>query len=149
MKNFSEREAYKDFLKKSLYDNERTEEKKEDINRTNNSSLEEEKDESQKDKGDTKKKSFFLKLKDGDFWKNTFVKSIFVGVVIAVILGYFTLWSDLKAQDEKISNVRRDLDSIISKYDSSQKGFNDMNLDLNTFKVEIRKDLEFIKDKLK
>lgn len=151
VKNYFEKEAYKDFLKDSLPVNERTEEKEEDTKKTNSSTFEKDNPSPEKKKSGLppKKKSFWLRCKDKDFLTSNFTFPLIVIIVGAFILAGFNLFFDVRDQKVQVSDLKTNLGSEHTKVDNLQSDFNDLNLDFSTFKVETRKDIEFIKDKLK
>jgi hypothetical protein len=100
-----------------------------------------------------KGKSFLLKVKDLDFiFKNDWGKQITIGVIVTLICllvwGYFTLWSDQKAQLTEIDGAKKDIESLITKYEVAADKITQLDKDYSISKAEFLKYLQYLKDRL-
>jgi len=148
-KTKDEKAAYEHFLR-SPSKLKHTEEFKDSLNKTNDSNFEENVENSSQPTA-PQGKSFWLKIKDLDFLKNDWGKYITIGVVSSIIglliWGYFTLWSDQKAQLQSIQQANKDIDSLMQKYDTTSSKVTELDKDFSVSKVEIQKDLQFLKER--
>jgi len=83
-----------------------------------------------------------------DFIGNNIPIAVISSVVAAVVLGYFYLLSDQKAQIEKVDTLKKDVTEIISKYESQQDKIDRIDKEQAVSRAEFLKDLEFIKTRL-
>ncbi len=147
-KSTGEKEAYARFLQ-SEFALGKTEEPPENLDKTNTSSFE--LDERPVSPAPTEK-SWFLKLKDLDFLKIDWVKQIIIavlsGIILLLLTGYFTLWSDLKAQQKNIENLEDDIVQLTSKYETTSDKINELDKENSVSRAEILKDLQYIKERL-
>lgn len=141
-KNSYEKEAYKNFLNSKLY-LDKTEKDPTDINKTSESSFEEEKIKPSR----VRKKSSFLRAKD--FIYDNWVIAILAGLILFVVDGYITIYRDQGIQIEKIANIEKDIDSLDKNNKNNNTDYNSLKDNFNTFKAEVSKDLEYIKKKIK
>lgn len=145
-KSWYEKEAYKNFLA-SKFHLDKTESDPVDINKTNESSVEEDKVEPT---GVITKKSILLKAKDffNNNWVITIVGGFIVALIILVIGGYITLNRDQGVQGEKISTIEKDLAELNKDTKEESNNYNFLKGRFDIFKTEVTKDLEFIKKRL-
>jgi hypothetical protein len=81
-------------------------------------------------------------------WGVTIIGGLIVALISASVIGYFTLWSDQKAQDAKVNDMQNSVHDISKKQDSLNDKNADLNTDFQVFKAGIAKDVEFIKYKI-
>lgn len=146
-KNSYEKEVYRNFLA-SKFALDKTEADPVDIEKTNESSFEE--DDKLK-KVEIQRKSIWLKIKDflSNNWTITIVGGVIVGFIILIIGGSVKFYSDQVIQGEKIYNIEKSIEVITEENKSSSNNFNIFKENYNIFKTEIIKDLEYIKKRLK
>lgn len=145
-KSWYEKVAYKNFLASKFY-LDQTESELVDIGKTNESSFEEEKIESIK----IQKKSKWLKIKDF-FYDNLVVTTlggVVSGIILVVMIGYISINREQGIQGEKISTIEKDIEELNKDNKEDVNNFNLFKESFNVFKIEVSKDLEFIKKKLK
>jgi hypothetical protein len=142
-KNFQEKEAYRLFLA-SKFEIDKTETEPVNINKTNESSYDE--DEPQKISRN-QKKSFKLAIKD--FLHNNWVSSIIIGLLILFVGIFINAVTTIKVNEEKISNVQKDVEDIKKVTNDKQHGLSALEKNFEVFKTEVSKDLEYIKKKIK
>ena len=104
-KNAYEKEAYKDFLT-SKFQLDKTEADPADLNKTDSSPFEDEKNE---EKIAIKRKSWWLKFKD---WINTNLGATIIGgLILAAVIAMFTSYVSISVDqgkiDEKITNIEK------------------------------------------
>lgn len=141
-KSWNEKEAYRNFLA-SKFHLDKTENDSVDINKTNESSFEEE----QLDTPNIQKKSKWLKIKDF-FYDNlviTILGGIIVGVALLIVAGYISINREQGIQGEKIHTLEKNIEKI----NEDANNLVVLRENFNIFKVEISKDLDFIKRKIK
>ena len=144
-KSYHEKEAYKNFLASKFY-LDKTEVDPVDINKTNESSFEEEKVEPTK----IKKKSRWLKVKDFlyDNWFVTIVGGVISGIILLVIAGYISVNREQGVQGEKISTIEKNIVELNQDSKDATDNYISLKESFNIFKTEVAKDLEFIKRKI-
>lgn len=146
-KSLQEKEAYRRFLS-SKFELDKTEADPIDTHKTNESSYEE--DETP-EMTKSQKKSFKLVIKD--FINNNWVVTIIGGIIVTVVVGLagFLIKVDVSQEvhSEKISNIEKDVEEIKKVNDNNSTGLSAVKQNLEIFKIEITKDLEFIKKKIK
>lgn len=140
-KSWNEKEAYKNFLASKFY-LDKTESDPVDINKTSESSFEEEKIEPTK----IQKKSRWLKIKD--FLYDNWIIALISGVIFLVAGGYITVYREQGVQGEKITTIEKNIETITADNKENNSNYNSIKESLNVFKAEISKDLEFIKNKI-
>ena len=145
-KSWHEKEAYKNFLASKFY-LDKTESEPVDINKTDESSFEEEKIEPTK----IQKKSKRLKVKDFlyDNLVVTILGGIISGVILLAITGYIAVNKEQGIQGEKISNIGKSIEEIKNDNKENLNNFSLLKEGFNVFKAEVSRDLEFIKKSLK
>lgn len=141
-KNWNEKEAYKNFLASKLY-LDKTENEPNDINKTNESSFEEDEIEPTK----IQRKSNWLKLKD--FLYDNWIIAFISGIIIIILGGYITTYREQGIQGQQISTIQQNVSDLKNKNDQDKNNFDSLKENFNIFKAEISKDLDFIKKKLK
>lgn len=141
-KSWNEKEAYKNFLASKLY-LDKTESEPIDINKTNESSFEEDKIETTK----IQRKSKWLKLKD--FLYDNWIIAFISGIILIILGGYITTYREQGIQGQQISTIQQDVSDLKDKNDQDKNNFNSLKENFNIFKAEVSKDLDFIKKKLK
>lgn len=142
-KGWQEKEAYKNFLASKFY-LDKTESDPIDINKTSESSFEEEKVEPTK----IQKKSKRLKIKDFlyDNWVVTILGGVIGGVILLAMTGYFSINREQGIQGEKISTIEKSVEELNKNNKENLSNYNLLKEGLNVFKAEVSKDLEFIKE---
>jgi len=141
-KNNSDKEAYNNFLR-SKFSLDKTVEEPINLAKTNSSSFKEE----NKEEETTIKKSLRLKIKDffgKSFWIS--VVTVIIGLVITGIISTI-IWSATMA--EKIQNMEKEISSISQDNREINEDIKSLDKAFNVFKVEVSKDVEFIKKILK
>lgn len=142
-KSMKEKEAYKQFLSAS-FNLDKTEDDPININKTDESSFDEE--EIPKIPK-IQRKSNLLKVRD--FMKESWVITIIGGLIVAVIVSSVGSFNKLhitqNVHDEKISNLEKNVKNINKENGLNQSEFNTLKQNFEIFKVELSKDLEFIK----
>lgn len=141
-KSWNEKEAYKNFLA-SKFVLDKTENDPVDINKTSESSFEEEKIDSNK----IQKKSKWLKVKD--FLYDNWIIAIISGVIFLIVGGYISINREQGVQAIQISNIEEDIKEINKDKKENASNFSLLKEGFGIFKMEVAKDIEFIKDKLK
>ncbi len=145
-KSMQEKEAYKRFLY-SKFELDKTEEDPIDINKTNESSYEE--DETLEIKK-IQKKSFKLRIKD--FVNNNWFITIVGGIVVAIIVGISTFLIRVNVNQKiysvKINNIEESVKEIKEVSNENKSGLSVIKQNFEVFKSEITKDLDFIKKKI-
>ena len=141
-RSWQEKEAYKNFLTSKLH-LDKTESDPADINKTNESSFEEEKIEPTK----VTKKSKWLKLKD--FLYASWVVAILSGVILLVIGGYIVMNREQGVQGEKISTIEKNIREVNTGSQTNTSNYNQLKNAVDVFKEGVLKDMEFIKKLLK
>lgn len=146
-KSLQEKEAYRRFLS-SKFELDKTESDPIDTDKTNESSYDE--DETP-EISRSQKKSFRLVVKD--FINNNWFITIVGGVIVTVIvgLGAFLIRVNVSQEihNEKISNIEKEIETLKKSDNDKQSGLSTIRQNFEIFKVEISKDLEFIKKKIK
>lgn len=141
-----EKEAYGKFLS-SKFVLDKTEDDPIDLNKTDYSSFEDKEIEKSK----FQKKS--TRLKVGDFLSDNWVVTIIGGFIVAficyLIFGFINISINQGVQTEKINSIEKNIETINKQYNDNQKSWNSFDKNLEIFKTEISKEIEFIKDKLK
>ena len=134
-------EAYKKFLrgKKGL---EKTVEDPQKLYKTDSSSFEEEGAKT----GEIQKRSKWLKASD---WASDHLLALVIGSIMIPIIFGTIAWAwqislDIKLQTQQLENIEGDIDIINSGINTIQE----KNSTFEIFKVEIKKDIEFIKNKI-
>ena len=145
-KTLFEKKAYKNFLS-SRHDLDKTEKDPININQTDESSFEEEKNDTPK----IQKKSKLLTIKDllHDNWVVAIVGSGIVGLCLLLFTLYTSLNREQGVQGEKISTIGKNVETLNKTSEESKNNFTSFKECFNIFKVEMSKDLGFIKDELK
>lgn len=138
-KNSYEKEAYKNFLK-GHFNLDKTEEDPENFSKSDSSTFEKEQ---LNDTIKTQKKSFKLKIKD--FFQNNWVISICAGLIVAIIIGVFSMYNNQSLQNEKISNLEKESNETNNKVDKLSDNFSILNNTFTAFQVGLSKDIEYIK----
>ena len=141
-KSWNEKEAYKNFLASKFF-LDKTEDDPVDINKTSESSFEEDKIDSRK----IQKKSKWLKVKD--FLYDNWIIAIISGVIFLIVGGYISINREQGVQAIKISNIEKDIEEINKDEKENANNFSLLKEGFGIFKMEVSKDIEFIKDKLK
>ncbi len=146
-KSLQEKEVYRQFVS-SKFELDKTEPDSIDTDKTNESSYnEDETPEIIK----SQKKSFSLVVKD--FMNNNWVTTIIGGIISAVVVVLIGFLINIKVfqglHDEKIHNIEKDVEEIKKANGNNQDDLFAIKQNLEIFKVEITKDLEFIKKKIK
>ncbi len=148
-KTFQEKEVYKKFLY-SKFDLEKTEPSPIDTDKTNESSFDE--DETPTVPKKTKKSSW-LKLKD--FLSSNWVVSFIVGIMLIILSGYISTMIRQGIQKEQIviiqediKEVKLDFEKIEEESKNEAEKSNSFRETINIFKIEISKDLEYIKKRI-
>jgi len=146
-KSLQEKEAYRRFLS-SKFELDKTEADPIDTDKTNESSYEE--DETP-EMTKSQKKSFKLVIKD--FINNNWVVTIIGGIIVTVVVGLagFLIKVEVSQEvhSEKISNIEKDVEEIKKVNDNNSTGLSAVKQNFEIFKIEVTKDLEFIKKKIK
>ena len=145
-KSMQEKEAYKRFLY-SKFELDKTEQDPIDINKTNESSYEE--DETLEIKK-IQKKSFKLRIRD--FVKNNWFITIVGGIIVTIIVGISTFLIRVNVNQKiysvKIDNIEKSVEEIKEISNENKAGLSTVKQGFEVFKIEITKDLEFIKKKI-
>ncbi len=146
-KSLQEKEAYRRFLS-SKFELDKTESDPIDTDKTNESSYDE--DETP-EIAKSQKKSFKLVVKD--FINNNWFITIVGGIIVAVVIGLggFLIKINVSQEihSEKINNIEKDIETLKNVDDGNKNSFFEIKQNFEIFKVEITKDLEFIKKKIK
>ena len=139
-RNYQEKVAYKQFLA-SKFDLEKTEPDPIDINKTDESTHDEEQTPKSKER---QKKSIKLVVKDyfHDNWFITIVGGVISGLLLTFIIASIDIYTDQKIIKDKIKNVETTNKDNSDKLSSVKEKF-------EIFKTEVGKDLEYIKKKIK
>ena len=145
-KSMQEKEVYKRFLY-SKFELDKTEQDPIDINKTNESSYEE--DETLEIKK-IQKKSFRLRIKD--FVNNNWFITIVGGIIVTIIVGISTFLIRVNVNQKiysvKINNIEESVKEIKEISNENKSGLSVIKQNFEVFKVEITKDLDFIKRKI-
>lgn len=138
-KGSREKDVYRQFLVSKNFNLEKTESDPIDTGKTNESSFEE------NDLNPIKisKKSWWLKLKDAFF--NNLIAPILVGLILIVFGGYAFIYREQGIQGEKITVIENNIKELKNNKDNNNGTFRE---EFVIFKVEVMKDLEFIKNKI-
>ena len=146
-KSLQEKEAYRQFLS-SKFELDKTESDPIDTDKTNESSYDE--DETP-EISRSQKKSFRLVVKD--FINNNWFITIVGGVIVTVIVGLSTFLIRVnvsqEVHNEKIINIEKEIKTLKISDNDKQSGLSTIKQNFEIFKVEVSKDLEFIKKKIK
>jgi len=146
-KSLQEKEAYRRFLS-SKFELDKTEADPIDTDKTNESSYEE--DETP-EITKSQKKSFKLVIKD--FINNNWFITIVGGLIVAIIIGLTTFLIRIEisqnVSDEKINNIEKNISDIKSTDSDNQNKISEIKQNLEVFKIEVSKDIEFIKKMIK
>jgi hypothetical protein len=138
-----EKQAYGSFILGSENAIDKTEEDKDKIFNTNESSINE--DETKKPK--VKSKSAGLKI--GDFFKTHILESVIFVILTGIVILLFTLYSsnnrELGELSVKLNFYSDKIDEISNKYNSTNEKLNGVDKIL----IEINKDLEYLKEGIK
>ena len=142
-KSNREKEAYSRFLGRSYkFDFDKTLKDESDIVDTDTSKVDIDEEE-EVGKENLRPKS--LKYKTSDFFKNNLAISILSGIILLL----FGLWvssnRELGEIQSDLKYLSRDIQNIQTKYDNN----NNVRNDLNLFKIEIKKDLESLQERVK
>lgn len=140
-KSWNEKEAYKNFLASKFY-LDKTESDPVDINKTSESSFEQEKIETAK----IQKKSKWLRVKD--FLYDNWIIALISGVIFLVAGGYISVYREQGVQGEKITTIEKSIETMTARNKESTDNYNFLKENLSVFRAEISKDLEFIKKKI-
>jgi len=93
-----------------------------------------------------------LKLVVKDFFSNNVANSIITSIIAAAVIGIFSflvnVHTNLKIQELKTSEIEKDVQNIKSTNIEEQNGLAQIEKKFEIFKIEISKDIEFIKDKI-
>ena len=135
-KNPYEKEAYKRFIS-SKFEAEKTEEDPADLNKTDSSSVE---DEKSPDKKIIRSKSWWLIVKD---WVTSNLGATIVGGLILLAVGNFV--NDSFSIEEKISNMEKDIEHISTKQESSIVELGDLKTNFALLKLDFSKEIDFLK----
>jgi hypothetical protein len=142
-----ERAAYQEFLREYQH-LEKTEEepveKSIELDQTSQSSFENEKNNPTNLK--VTRKSF--KLKVLDFLRDNMTVAVLGGFLLFVLIGYWTISSNVKAQDEKINNINELVKILFQDNKENIRQNQNLNVDLQVFKARVEKDIEYIKTNL-
>ena len=88
-----------------------------------------------------------------DFINNNWFITIVGGVIVTVIvgLGAFLIRVNVSQEihNEKISNIEKEIETLKKSDNDKQSGLSTIKQNFEIFKVEVSKDLEFIKKKIK
>lgn len=141
-KSWNEKEAYKNFLA-SKFVLDKTEDDPVDINKTSESSFEEEKI----DSSQIQKKSKWLKVKD--FLYDNWIIAIISSVIFLIVGGYISINREQGMQAIKISSIEKDIEEINKDKKENASSLSLLKEGFGIFKMEVSKDLEFIKKKIK
>ncbi len=141
-KSANEREAYKNFLS-GRFKLDKTEEDPENLRKTDSSTFDKEDVEQIRPQG----KSWMLKVKD--FFSNNIVETIIGGLVLAIIIGAFTLIIRQGVQDEKITNLDKKVEKIDEKIDTLSGAIETTSRTVDVLRAEVGKDIQYIKERLK
>ena len=140
-KSSNEKEAYKNFLSQR-FKLDKTEEDPENPTKTDSSAFDREDVEQIK----PQKKS--LKLRVKDFFENNWVISIVGGLIVAILIGAFSVVIKQNVQEEKISSAEKRIDTVEQKADKISTDVDGVGKALDIFKAETGKDLQYIKEKI-
>lgn len=141
-KSGNEREKYRDFLA-SRFRLDKTVDDPIDVSRTNESFFEEEE---QLPLQKARKTSPFLKVKDflADNWVSGFILA-----VLTLCAGWIgTIYREQGVQEQKIDTIKENVGSLKTMSEEDRDDINSIKNSHDIFKVEISKDLEYIKKKL-
>jgi hypothetical protein len=142
-----ERAAYLEFLREYQH-LERTEEepveKPIELDQTSQSSFETEKN----DPTDLKVTRKSFKLKVVDFLRDNMTVTVLGGFLLFVLIGFWTVSSNVKAQDEKINYINELVKILIQDSKENNRQNQSLNVDLQVFKAKVEKDIEYIKTNL-
>ena len=145
-KSSQEKEGYRKFIS-SDFKLDKTEPDPIDTNKTSESSYKED-GISKIEK--TTKKSFKLSAKD--FLSNNLTASIIGGIIVFIIcaIGSFLIeiCTSQKIQDFKIADMEKNIQSIKDENSGNRDGMSQLKQNIEIFKIEISKEIEFIKDKI-
>ncbi len=89
-----------------------------------------------------KKKSLFLKIRDGDILKNIYVSGIIIGLTVLIIWAFFNNAIDTEINKSKIKDLEKNYTELQGRTDSLDKNF-------SVFKEGASKELGYIKTFLK
>jgi len=140
-KNPLEKEAYRNFLSQR-FKLDKTEEDPENPTKTDASTFEREVSQQEKPQG----KSIGLRAKD--FFNSNLTITIVGGVIVLMIGGAFWVVVKQNVQEEKVVGVEKRVDKIDQKVDRLSSDVGIIGRSLDIFKVELGKDLEYIKERI-
>lgn len=140
-KNPLEKEAYRNFLSQR-FKLDKTEEDSENPSKTDASTFEREVLEQEKPQG----KSIGLRIKD--FFNSNWTITIVGGVIVLMIGGAFWVVIKQNVQEEKVVGVEKRVDKVEQKVDRLSADVSTIGRSLDIFKVELGKDLEYIKERI-
>ncbi len=148
-KSPDEVEIYKKFLKEKR-GLEKTVEDAQKLYKTDSSSFEDEEIKPAK----IQKTSKFLKLKD--WFMDNLVTAVLAGLFIAAVGWAWNITFDIKMQtfeiktvNTNITNMKDNIKTLETNNSNEQTNFNNLKQSFEVFKTEIKKDIEFIKKKIK
>lgn len=141
-KDNTEKQAYGKMIRNSEKKIDKTEEDKDNILNTDESSL----DEEDEKKSNIKPKS--SKLMVGDFIKSHILEGFILALLVGIVIWLFTLYSsnnrEIGELKTKLEIYCNQLDDIKEKYQSGDEKF----ISLDKTITEINKDLEYLKEKI-
>jgi hypothetical protein len=70
------------------------------------------------------------------------------GFLLFVLIGFWTLSSNVNAQDEKINNINEFIKILIQDSKENSRQNQNLNVDLQVFKARVEKGIEYIKTSL-
>ncbi|HNV61816.1 MAG TPA: hypothetical protein PKN54_02615 [Candidatus Cloacimonas acidaminovorans] len=139
-KNRFEKQAYSSFILGSENGIDKTEEEKDKIFKTDESSVHEDEDK----KPEIKPKSNNLKITD--FLRSHILESVIIAVLVGIIIWLFSLYTSNNREigeiNTKLDFYYNQIDDIANKYQST----NDKLNGIDKIIVEINKDLEYLKE---
>jgi len=137
-KTFHEKEAYRQFLSSKI-ETEKTESDPIDIDKTNESSYNEDEI---PHLSKTQKKSLLLVIKDyaNNYWFITIIGGLIVVAIVSLVTFSVNMKISQAVQGEKISNLEK-------VNDENKNGLSNLKQNFEIFKTEVIKDLEYIKKK--
>ena len=74
--------------------------------------------------------------------------TILGGFLLFVLIGFWTVSSNVKAQDEKINYINELVKILIQDSKENNRQNQNLNVDLQVFKARVEKDIEYIKTNL-
>lgn len=139
-KNRFEKQAYGDFIFRSENKIDKTEEEKDKIFKTDESSIDEEEDK----KPSIKSKSSNLII--SDFFRNHILESFIIAILVGIVIWLFSLYTtnnrEIGELTTKLDFYYKQIDEIASKYKNTDDKLNGIDKVI----IEINKDLEYLKE---